>query len=53
LIAKYYPVPNIALYGRAHINLESSVELPAALGGEQHPARNLTSMITIGVDMAF
>jgi hypothetical protein len=53
LIAKYYPVPNIALYGRAHFNLESSVELPAALGGDQHPARNLTSMITIGVDMAF
>jgi hypothetical protein len=53
LICKYYPVPNIALYGRAHFNLESSQELPAALGGNQHPARNLTSMLTIGVDMAF
>ncbi|MFQ6006603.1 MAG: hypothetical protein ACE5OQ_14000 [Woeseia sp.] len=53
LIAKYYPAPNVALYGRAHINLESSVALPAALGGDQHPARNLTSMVTVGVDMAF
>jgi hypothetical protein len=53
LIAKYYPAPNVALYGRTHLNLESSVELPAALGGDQHPARNLQSMITIGVDMAF
>jgi hypothetical protein len=53
LIAKYYPVPNIALYGRGHFNLESSEVLPAALGGDQHPARNLRSMIMIGVDMAF
>jgi hypothetical protein len=53
LIAKYYPVPNIALYCRAHLNLESSQVLPTALGGSQNPARNLTSMLTIGVDMAF
>lgn len=53
LIGKYYPVPNIGLYARAHFNLESSEELPAALGGDQHPARNLKSMFTIGVDMAF
>jgi hypothetical protein len=53
VIAKYYPVPNIALYGRAHFNLESSVALPAALGGDENPATNLESMFTVGVDMAF
>lgn len=54
LIAKYYPTPNIGLYGRAHINLEDSKKLPANIGGgEEHPATNLESMVTIGVDMAF
>jgi len=53
VIAKYYPVPSIGLYGRAHFNLDSAVNLPAALGGRQNPATNLESTITLGVDMAF
>lgn len=53
-IAKYYPTPSIGLYGRYHMNLEDSVKLPAAgFGGVEHPATNLESMITVGVDMAF
>ncbi|MCW8955420.1 MAG: hypothetical protein OQL09_00930, partial [Gammaproteobacteria bacterium] len=54
VIGKYYPTPNIGLYARTHFNLESSEQLPANVqGGIEHPARNLTSIITIGVDMAF
>jgi len=54
LIAKYYPNPNIGLYARYHHNLESSVKMPTnVFGGIEHPARNLSSMITVGVDMAF
>lgn len=53
VIGKYYPRPNIGLYARYHQNLESSDQLPNALGGEEHPARNLTSMFALGVDMAF
>ena len=53
-IAKYYPTPSIGLYGRYHMNLEDSVKLPTAgFGGVEHPATNLESMITVGVDMAF
>lgn len=54
LIGKYYPHPNIGLYARYHQNLESSVKLPTAgFGGVEHPATNLESMMTVGVDMAF
>lgn len=53
LIAKYYMSPNIGLYGRAHFNLESTENLPNALGGETSPATNLESIYTIGIDMAF
>jgi len=53
LLAKYYPSPNIGLYGRYHMNLESSAKLPTQMGGAEHPATNLTSLITFGVDMAF
>ncbi len=53
LIAKYYPTPSIGLYMRYHHNLESSAKLPTALGGEEHPATNLTSMASFGMDMAF
>jgi len=53
LIAKYYPSPNIGLYARYHHNLKTSVKLPTALGGDENPATNLTSMVTVGVDMAF
>jgi len=53
LIGKYYPAPNIGLYARYHHNLESSVKLPSAMGGDEHPATNLTSMFIVGVDMAF
>ena len=54
VIAKYYPRPSIGLYARYHQNLESSVKLPTnVFGGVEHPARNLKSMITVGVDMAF
>ncbi len=55
LIAKYYPAPNIGLYARYHQNLESSAKLPTAImnGGAEHPATNLTSMFTVGIDMAF
>lgn len=55
LIAKYYPSPNIALYGRYHHNLESSATLPARVpgGGGESPVTNLETMITVGVDMAF
>lgn len=53
-IAKYYPTPNIGLYARYHQNLESSVKLPSnVFGGSEHPATNLKSMVTVGVDMAF
>lgn len=53
LIAKFYPVPNIGLYGRIHYNLMDSEVLPAALGGGEHPATNLKYMAAVGVDMAF
>jgi len=53
LIAKYYPSPNIGLYARYHHNLKTSVKLPTVLGGDENPATNLTSMVTVGVDMAF
>ena len=54
LIGKYYPRPNIAFYGRAHYNLLSSAQLPTQVFGSiEHPARNLTYMVTVGVDMAF
>jgi len=54
LIAKYYPSPNIGLYARYHYNLESSVKSPTnVFGGNENPATNLTSMVTVGVDMAF
>lgn len=54
IIGKYYPSPNIGLYARYHQNLESSVKLPTAgFGGIEHPATNLTSMVSVGVDMAF
>jgi len=53
LVGKYYPKPNVGLYARYHHNLASSVKLPTALGGGEHPTTNLTSMIAVGVDMAF
>ncbi len=54
VIAKFYPRPNIALYARAHFNLIGSSRLPVAVfGGAEHPARNLRSMWTIGLDLAF
>ncbi|GMQ87537.1 MAG: hypothetical protein BMS9Abin08_0741 [Gammaproteobacteria bacterium] len=53
LLAKYYPTPNIGLYARYHQNLESSANMPAALGGEETPATNFKSMALVGVDMAF
>jgi len=53
LLAKYYPTPSIGLYARYHHNLESSATLPTALGGDEHPATNLTSMALVGVDMTF
>lgn len=53
LIAKYYPATNIGLYVRGHFNLSGSEDLPAALGGGVHPARNLESVIALGIDMAF
>ena len=54
LIGKYYVRPNIGLYLRGHFNLESSAQFPANVqGGAEHPARNLESMLTVGVDMAF
>jgi hypothetical protein len=53
VIAKFYPVPNVGLYARAHVNLMDSKILPTALGGGEHPATNLKYMATIGVDMAF
>lgn len=53
-IAKYYPVPNVAVYARAHFNLESSQRLPANIaGGMENPGNNLRNMYTVGVDMAF
>ncbi len=63
-ILKYYPSPNIALYGRMHINLTESTTLPdtdngtgtlnvAGFEGQEHPASNLSNMLTFGVDMAF
>ena len=53
LIAKHYPATNIGLYVRCHFNLNGSVSLPRALGGGEHPARNLQSVIALGIDMAF
>ena len=54
IIGKYYPRPNIGLYARAHFNLESSEQFPANVsGGIENPGRNLKSMFTVGVDMAF
>jgi hypothetical protein len=53
VIAKFYPVPNIGLYARAHVNLMDSEMLPTALGDGEHPATNLKYMAAIGVDMAF
>ncbi len=58
-ILKYYPSPNISLYTRAHVNISSSSTLPdtsgavAGFSGQEHPASNLESMLTFGVDMAF
>lgn len=54
LTGKYYVKPNISVYMRGHFNLESSAQFPANVqGGAEHPARNLESMLTVGVDMAF
>lgn len=54
IIGKYYVRPNIGLYARGHFNLESSAQFPVNVGGgAEHPARNLESTITIGLDMAF
>ncbi len=55
VIAKYYTAPNVALYCRAHFNLKNSSTLPSAspFDGKEHPARNLRSMFTVGVDMSF
>ena len=53
VIAKYYPATNIGLYVRGHYNLLGSEQLPRALGGDEHPARNLTSVVAFGIDMAF
>ena len=53
IIGKYYPVPNMGLYARGHVNLNGSVPLPDALGGGTNPARNLASFFALGVDMAF
>ncbi|NOX76994.1 MAG: hypothetical protein GXP17_10365 [Gammaproteobacteria bacterium] len=64
-ILKYYPSPNIALYGRMHINLTKSTTLPntrntadtdyrvAGFEGQEHPASNLSNVLAFGVDMAF
>ncbi len=52
-ILKYYPHPNIGLYARAHINLESDQKNPIGGGVDEHPLTNLRSMTTVGVDMAF
>jgi hypothetical protein len=52
-IVKYYPHPNIGLYARAHINLESSKKNPIGGGVDEHPATNLQNMLAFGVDMAF
>lgn len=52
-ILKFFPTPNVGLYARSHLNLLGSVDLPAALGGGVHPARNLQVISTLGVDMAF
>ncbi|NIR44426.1 MAG: hypothetical protein GWN99_00695 [Gemmatimonadetes bacterium] len=52
-ILKFYPVPNVGLYARSHFNLLGSVQFPAALGGDEHPARNPTVISALGVDMAF
>ncbi len=54
IIGKYFPTPNIGLYVRAHYNLEGAEQLPTnVFGGKQYPARNLKSMLSVGVDMAF
>lgn len=53
LIAKYYAATNVGVYVRGHFNLESSAEFPQALGGAENPARNLESVIAVGIDMAF
>ena len=54
LTGKYYVRPNIGVYMRGHFNLESSAQFPANVqDGAEHPARNLESMLTVGVDMAF
>ncbi len=59
---KYYMRPNIGLYLRTHINLESSTRLPdttgqmvqiSAFNGSEHPATNLKNITTVGIDMAF
>lgn len=52
-IVKYYPSPNIGLYARAHVNLESDKKTPIGGGTDEHPATNLTSLLSFGVDMAF
>jgi len=52
-IIKYYPRPNIGLYARAHFNLESSAKNPIGGGTNEHPLTNLTSLVSLGVDMAF
>lgn len=52
---KYYPHPNIGLYVRAHVNLESNKNLPngGPFDGSAAPATNLRSIAALGVDMAF
>lgn len=52
-ILKYYPSPNIGLYARAHVNLESNKKNPIGGGTDEHPATNLSSLFALGVDMAF
>jgi len=58
LIVKHYLTPNIGLYVRTHVNLESSTPLPSttaitAFNGSEHPATNLRNITTVGIDMAF
>jgi len=52
-IVKYYPSPNIGLYARAHVNLESDKKNPIGGGVDEQPATNLQNMLTMGIDMAF
>ncbi len=52
-MVKYYPAVNVGLYLRGHVNVRDPEVLPEALGGAVHPGRNLRSMMTAGVDLAF